>query len=578
MNTSKEANGYHCIFAEKSIPEDFYCKKCSLVARGLTVSSCCGESFCGACMEAEKGKPCPQCGSASFTTMELVKYHARILNLKVFCSMKERGCDWCGSLQLLDAHLDPKLDNCRYVDVQCPLGCLQILPKFKMDHHMFNECMKRSCACKFCGFRGSFEDVITKHIHICEHFPIKCPNTCGVTCKRSEMKGHRNVCPKEVVKCPNSCGVTVKRSEMGGHRNVCPEEVEECVFSSLGCKVKYKRADKEEHSNKNLLKHLDFAVEAIKSLLEVSQKNTESQTVKELKKELQKMEKKYKQQNKQIEEQNTRLRKLEKLLHEPGRVFDNPSKLIGIKRPRTKSEPEETVKFEDRGAGSNRVLSEILSAPVKSEEYSGPPRIKSEVKLPEKFGRAMSPQIKSEEEEVKPNLGSNPPCTEPEDMEVEKPVQHKQYVSEFTLENFSKEKAKDEPNKLDTPPMYTQDCGYKFTIGIDANGFGSSRGKAMRVWMKSLPGEYDDQLKWPAKVSFQIELIGNNGAANWTVTNNKTWIKPSATSGFCQSFTYEPTAEYVFIDHCRLGDYICNDALRFKITPGFVIPQPNAGP
>ena len=163
-------------------------------------------------------------------------------------------------------------------------------------------------------------------------------------------------------------------------------------------------------------------------------------------------------------------------------------------------------------------------------------------------------------------------------MEVEKPVQHKQYVSEFTLENFSKEKARDEPNKLETPPMYTQDCGYKFTIGIDANGFGSSRGKATRVRMKSLPGEYDDQLKWPVEVSFQIELIGNNGTANWTVTNNMTWLKPSANSGFCQSFSYEPTAEYVFIDHCRLGDYICNNALRFKITPGFVTPQPNAGP
>ena len=537
MNTSKEANGYHCNFAEKSIPEDFYCKKCSLVARGLTVSSCCGESFCGACIEAEKGKPCPQCGSASFTTMEFVKYHSRILNLKVFCSMKGRGCDWCGSLQLLDAHLDPKLDNCRYVDVQCPLGCLQILPKFKMDHHMFNKCMKRSCACKFCGFRGSFENVITKHIHICEHIPIKCPNTCGMTCKRSEMEGHKNVCPKEVV---------------------------ECVFSSLGCKVKYKRADKKEHSKKNHLKHLDFAVEAIKSQREVSQKNTESQTVKELKK----MKKKCKQQNKQIEEQNTRLRKLEKLLHEPGRVFDNPSKLIGIKRPRSKSDHVETVKSEDRGTGSNSVQYEILSAPVKSEEYSGPPRIKSEVRL----GRTMSSQIKSKEEEVKPNLGSNPPYTEP-DMEVEKPVQQKQYVSEFTLENFSKEKAKDEPNKLQTPPMYTQDCGYKFTIGIDANGFGSSRGKAMRVWIKSLPGEYDDRLKWPAKVSFQIELVGNYGTANWTVTNNKTWLKRGATAGFRRSFSYEPTEEYVFIEHCRLGDYICNDALRFKITPGYVTPR-----
>ena len=499
MAIPETSKGYDCSFVKKSIPKDLYCKKCSLVARGLTVSNCCGEHFCGTCIEAENGQPCPQCGSTSFTTMELIKPQTRILNLKVFCSMKGRGCDWSGSLQLLDVHLDPKLDNCRYVDVQCPLGCLQVLPKLNMDHHKINECKKR------------------------KHIPIECPNTCGVSCKRAEMKGHRNVCPKEVVKC---------------------------VFSSLGCKVKYKRAEMEEHSRNDHLKHLDFAVEAIKSLREVSQKKTE---------ELQEMEKKYKQ---QIEEQNTRLRKLEKLLHEPGRVVDNPSKSIGIKRPRPKSEYEETVESEDRGAGSNSVKSEILSTSI-------------EVKLPGKFGRTLSPQINSEEEEVMPNLGSNPPSTEPDDMEVENPVQS---VSEFTLVNFSKHKAIDQPNKLETPPMYTQDCGYKFTIGIDANGFGSSRGKAMRVWMKSLPGEYDDQLEWPAKVSFQIELVGNNGITNWIVTDTKTWVKPSATSGFCQSFSHEPTEEYVFIYHCSLWDYICNDALKFIITPGFVIPQPNAGP
>ena len=538
MNTSKEANGYHCIFAEKSIPQDFYCKKCSLVARELTVTSCCGESFCGACIEAEKGKPCPQCHITPFTTMELVKYHARILNLKVFCSMKERGCDWCGSLQLLDAHLDTKLDNCRYVDVQCPLGCLQILPKFNMDHHMCNECKKRPCACNFCGFRASFEDVITKHLQKCELFPMQCPSSCGLTVKRSEMEGHKNVCPKEVV---------------------------ECVFSSLGCKVKCKRAEKEEHSKKNHLKHLNLAVEAIKSLQE-AQKITESQTVKELKKELQEMKKKHKQQNELIEEQNARLGKLEKLLNEHSQGIYNPKKSVGITRPRFKSERD--IPKEPKPS-LPKVKSEVLSTTVKSE----PP----EVKLSCKSERTGSPHIKSEEQEATPNLGSNPPCTEPAVMEVKKPMQQKQYVSEFTLENFSKEKAKDKPNILETPPMYTQDCGYKFTIGIDANGFGSSRGKAMRVWMKSLPGEYDDQLKWPAKVSFQIELIGNNGAANWTVTNNKTWCKPN-TSGFCQSFSYKATEEYTFIDHSMLGDYLCNDALRFKITPGFVPSQPSAGP
>ena len=100
-----------------------------------------------------------------------------------------------------------------------------------------------------------------------------------------------------------------------------------------------------------------------------------------------------------------------------------------------------------------------------------PPGIKSEVKLSCKSEMTGSPHIKSKEQEVKPTVVPNPLCTEPENLKVEK----KQYVSEFTLENFSK-KAQDEPYKLDTPPKYTQDCGYKFSIGNDANGFDSSRG------------------------------------------------------------------------------------------------------
>ena len=30
------------------------------------LTSCCGESFCSTFVEADKGKPCAQCGSASF--------------------------------------------------------------------------------------------------------------------------------------------------------------------------------------------------------------------------------------------------------------------------------------------------------------------------------------------------------------------------------------------------------------------------------------------------------------------------------------------------------------------------------
>ena len=57
------------------VPDDLYCKKCTLVARRLTITNCCGESFCQACIvnTQEKGKSCPVCAENNFTTFEHVK-------------------------------------------------------------------------------------------------------------------------------------------------------------------------------------------------------------------------------------------------------------------------------------------------------------------------------------------------------------------------------------------------------------------------------------------------------------------------------------------------------------------------
>ena len=79
----------------------------------------------------------------------------------------------------------------------------------------------------------------------------------------------------------------------------------------------------------------------------------------------------------------------------------------------------------------------------------------------------------------------------------------------FTMENFSAEKARDRINEWKSPPMYTHVCGYKFCVGIDANGFGESRGESVNVNLWAMKGEYDDQLKWPVMVKFTIELVNH---------------------------------------------------------------------
>ena len=98
-----------------SVPEDYYCKKCSLVARRLTVTSCCGEHYCHTYITGtqQEEKPCPECGEQFFSCFEVVRHLKHIASLKVYCTLKGRGCDWSETLEELEAHLDPDLDNCK---------------------------------------------------------------------------------------------------------------------------------------------------------------------------------------------------------------------------------------------------------------------------------------------------------------------------------------------------------------------------------------------------------------------------------------------------------------------------------
>ena len=69
MAESDHLLGYQCEFID-SVHDKFYCKKCTLVARGLTYTSCCVESYCHACIAdiQQEDKPCPECGQQNFTS------------------------------------------------------------------------------------------------------------------------------------------------------------------------------------------------------------------------------------------------------------------------------------------------------------------------------------------------------------------------------------------------------------------------------------------------------------------------------------------------------------------------------
>ena len=131
------------------------------------------------------------------------------------------------------------------------------------------------------------------------------------------------------------------------------------------------------------------------------------------------------------------------------------------------------------------------------------------------------------------------------------------------LENFSskKEGSSEEWVKQN---MYTSIGGYKFRIRIQPNGQGVSLGKAVNIDVFPTPGEYDEDLKWPVKVQFTVEMLNCTGGSNWIVTSNTgRWGKNRRK--YLLSINYSEI-QNCYIEHCKLHDYFCDDSLYFKIS------------
>ena len=225
MATLSKPVGYEYEFVDQ-VPEDYFCKLCKHVAREYTITSCCGECFCKACIQDKK--PCPSCGESNTASYPQVKYQRKILALEVRCTMKDRGCEWTGQLQHLDAHLDVTTGDCQYVDVECPKKCVQKVQNRNVDTHLANECPNRDYRCPHCNFSNKFH-VVSKHFDVCPYYPLACPNRCGATFERDDLEDHMKMCRLEEV---------------------------QCVFNSTGCQAKFIRENEDEHMDQNTQKHL----------------------------------------------------------------------------------------------------------------------------------------------------------------------------------------------------------------------------------------------------------------------------------------------------------------------------------
>ena len=453
------SKGYQCEFL-RAVSEDFYCKKCTLVARRLTIISCCGESFCHACIAdtQEQDKSCPACEEKEYNILEHVKNQRRINCLQVYCSVKERGCDWSGTLEQLDTHLDPDQDNCQYMDTKCPLDCHMTIPKNEVEQHVAQHCAKRPYVCQYCSFKAIHEEVVDKHLPECKYVPLQCPNLCGVTFERDFMEDHMNMCRLE---------------EVG------------CEFSGVGCDGQFIREDQEEHTRQNSQKHLTLtAYLAAETKEQLQQKLLELD--KEHKEEEEKLKQKIEEQEKKIKEQEEALKKQEQESKEQKKILEH--------------------QFYLKLQGLEQKLLDLIQ--------------QNELKVSK-----MSSTI---------------------------------YLSRrFELNNFRH--ANKEYFNWKSPAMYTHVCGYKFCIGVYARGCND----VVRLSIFSMPGELDDQLKWPARAKFTVELLKCFGE-NVSHTREFNWVK--ATTPYCHLGDFNRISSYGFLEYSKIDDFAFGDSLCFCVS------------
>ena len=134
------------------------------------------------------------------------------------------------------------------------------------------------------------------------------------------------------------------------------------------------------------------------------------------------------------------------------------------------------------------------------------------------------------------------------------------------MTNFSQDKAKYKYGDWYSPAMYTHVCGYKFCIGVAANGCGTGRGNSVDVTVWVMPGEHDGLLKWPAKAKFTVELIHQRGGENASGTSGETmWNQPRAITRV-RRIPGDKCDIYGFIEHSKLGDFLVNDTRYFSVS------------
>ena len=216
----------------------------SLAVMLILVYAVVVHTFCKSFLEEMKhgrtsnSKVCPVCRDGKFNVVPNKQVDRKIRSLRVFCTNKEKGCEWQGELNDINDHL--LREGCMYESIECTYGCGEILQRRYFTQHITTECSHRKINCPYCRLSGRYHFITGDHMR---------------------------ECPKVIIACPNHCETdNILREDMDEHRKVCSLEVVSCKYVKLGCGTRMARKEVEKHGKEKMEEHLHLTTGRLEKL------------------------------------------------------------------------------------------------------------------------------------------------------------------------------------------------------------------------------------------------------------------------------------------------------------------------
>ena len=427
----------------------FICNVCEGIMKEACVSKSSGEHFCSCCQNIldwyDKVK-------------SSVPLRKMINTLKCSCPISKRGCEWLGTLENCENHLD----TCGYVYVSCKLKCGAVLRRNELEKHEkdtcpqrvvkcdhcqkdfrscefnehLNKCLKMKVPCDLCNTQITRKDMPQHLKHDCAMVQEKCQLGCGVKITRNELKIHeKDTCLQRKIackhcymspkfcdylshykKCPNVkvlcdlCGIKKYRRDMIEHlKDYCPENEIQCPFVKYKCITVMKRKDMDNHLEEKETKHLGLKLTAMEDLVSKQSEETtklneeiikQSEKIIKQSEETTKQNEKITKQSEEITKQNEKITKQnEKITKQSEEITKQNEKITKQNEKITKQNEKITKQSEEITKQNEKITKQNENITKQSENIT---KQSEEIKKLKDENEEQNREIESEKRHIHP--------------------------------------------------------------------------------------------------------------------------------------------------------------------------------